>query len=118
MTNKEAIMHIKELRPKKCKMVGGRLQGGFPDHDSDMGKALDMAIEALEKQEKMWIPVSERLPEKEESVIVTVKDDSADSPIYYTSMGWYCNGIWIVENTVCYQVTAWMPLPEPHKGES
>ena len=52
MTNKEAIMHIKELSPKKCKMVGDRLQGGFPDHDSDTGKAIDAAIDALEKADK------------------------------------------------------------------
>ena len=50
MTNKEAIVHIEHIRPKKCKMVNGKLQGGFPDHDSDTGKAIDMAIEALEKQ--------------------------------------------------------------------
>ena len=50
MTNKEAIVHMEEIRPKKCKMVDGRLQGGFPDHDSDIGKAIDMAIEAIEKQ--------------------------------------------------------------------
>ena len=50
MTNKEAIMHMEEIRPKKCKMVDGKLQGGFSDHDSDTGKAIDKAIEALEKQ--------------------------------------------------------------------
>lgn len=50
MTNKEAIIHIEQIRPKKCRMVNGKLQGGFPDHDSDIGKAIDMAIEALEKQ--------------------------------------------------------------------
>ncbi len=50
MTNKEAIIHIEQIRPKKCKMVNGKLQGGFPDHDSDTGKAIDKAIEALEKQ--------------------------------------------------------------------
>ena len=50
MTNKEAIIHIEQIRPKKCKMVNGKLQGGFPDHDSDIGKAIDMAIEAFEKQ--------------------------------------------------------------------
>ena len=41
---------IDEKKLKKCKMVDGRLQGGFPDHDSDAGQAIDMAIEALEKQ--------------------------------------------------------------------
>lgn len=50
MTNQEAITLIEEIRPKKCKMVDDRLQGGYPDHDSDIGKAIDMAIEALEKQ--------------------------------------------------------------------
>ena len=50
MTNREAIVHMEEIRPKTCKMVDGRLKGGFPDHDSDAGKAIDMAIEALEKQ--------------------------------------------------------------------
>lgn len=50
MTYEEAITLIEEIRPKKCKMVDDRLQGGYPDHDSDIGKAIDMAIEALEKQ--------------------------------------------------------------------
>ena len=62
-----------------------------------------------------WISTNERLPKEEEKVIVTVKDDSADSPIYYTSAGWYYKGIWVVENEVCYQVIAWMPLSEPYK---
>lgn len=52
MKNKEAIVHIEEIRPKKCKMVNGKLQGGFPDHDSDTGKAIDAAIKALEKADK------------------------------------------------------------------
>lgn len=50
MTYEEAITLMEEIRPKKCKMVDGRLQGGYPDHDSDIGKAIDMAIEALDKQ--------------------------------------------------------------------
>lgn len=74
MTNKEAIIHIEQIRPKKCKMVNGKLQGGFPDHDSDTGKAIDKAIEALEKQ----IP---KIPDYE-------GDGYADGfPIYDT---WIC----------------------------
>lgn len=53
-----------------------------------------------------WISVNERLPEVGKDVLVTIKDDSADSPNYYTSVGWYYIGAWIVENTLCYQVTA------------
>lgn len=51
MTNRDAIELIEEIRPKKCREVNGRLQGGFPDHDSEVGKAIDMAIEALKKVE-------------------------------------------------------------------
>ena len=64
-----------------------------------------------------WIPVSERLPEECKEVLVTVKDDSADSPIYYTAVGWYYKGIWVVEDAVCHQVIAWMRPPKPYKEE-
>ena len=62
-----------------------------------------------------WISVNKKLPKEGEEVIVTVKDDSADSPIYHTSVGWYYKGIWVVGNEVCYQVIAWMPFPEPYR---
>ena len=62
-----------------------------------------------------WVPVSERLQEECKEVLVTVKDDSADSPIYYTAVGWYYASIWVVEDTVCHQVIAWMKPPKPYK---
>ena len=62
-----------------------------------------------------WISVNERLPEECKEVLVTVKDDSADSPIYYTAVGWYYAGIWVVEDAVCHQVIAWMKPPKPYK---
>ena len=62
-----------------------------------------------------WISINERLPEPCKEVLVTIKDDSADSPIYYTTVGWYYKGIWAIENRVCYQVIAWMEFPKPYK---
>ena len=62
-----------------------------------------------------WIPVNERLPEECKEVLVTVKDDSADSPLYYTAVGWYYAGIWVVEDAVCHQVIAWMKPPKPYR---
>lgn len=53
MTVQEAINIITNLVPKTCKVVDGRLKGGFDDWDSDAGKALKMAIEALKKQENI-----------------------------------------------------------------
>ena len=62
-----------------------------------------------------WIPTSERLPEECKEVLVTVKNDSADSLNYYTAVGWYYAGIWVVEDAVCHQVIAWMRPPKPYK---
>lgn len=50
MTEIEAINEMSKMHPKTCKMVNGRLQGGFDDHKSDKGIAFDMAVQALEKQ--------------------------------------------------------------------
>lgn len=63
-----------------------------------------------------WIPCSERLPKYEEEVIVSVRDDSGDTTLDYSSCGWYaCAGdFWVVDNEPNYYVIAWMPLPEPY----
>ena len=50
MTYQEAIKILKNLYPKTAKMVDGRYKGGFDDIESESGQALNMAIEALEKQ--------------------------------------------------------------------
>lgn len=55
-------------------------------------------------------------PPSGETVIVSIKDDTADKPYYYSSTGWYFKGIWVVDNEVCtHQVNGWMDLPEPLK---
>lgn len=50
MTTQEVIEQLKAMYPKTSRMVDGRYTGGFDDHNSKGGIALDMAIEALEKQ--------------------------------------------------------------------
>lgn len=52
-------------------------------------------------------------PPPGETVIVSVKDDTADKPYYYSSTGWYFKGIWVVDNEVNNQVNGWMELPKP-----
>lgn len=69
--------------------------------------------------ERKWIPVTEALPINDVDVIVSVLDDSGDTPYRFTSVGWCTpNGqYWVVDNEMCYGVIAWQPLPEPWRGE-
>lgn len=47
MTEKEAGQILKDNFPKTCKMVNGSYEGGFDDTECDFGKALLLAISAL-----------------------------------------------------------------------
>ena len=71
-----------------------------------------------EKSAQQWIPCSERLPERDEIVLVSYKttdkvhmckylDDGSENP------WWSYNDDCLAWNNV---VLAWMPLPEPFKG--
>ena len=69
--------------------------------------------------EQKWIPVTKALPRNETNVLVTVRDDSGDTPWEYTSTGWRTpdGKYWIVDYEICYGVIAWIPLLEPYRGE-
>lgn len=93
------------------------------DSIEDYEALLETAIEALPsaQSEPQWIPCSERLPHGSCSdlVNVSIHDDSGDTPFDYTSCGWVTTDgeYWIVDNEINNHVVAWMPLPEPYKGE-
>ena len=89
-------------------------------------EAVDMAIEALEQTR--WIPVNERLPEKNMKCLVTVGDFNL------VQMAMYSNLMKLIDHRIFYQgecgdetfknitqyVKAWMPLPpcyEPQESE-
>lgn len=80
-------------------------------------EALDMAVTALSENKGEWIPVSERLPEKNVWVLVTVEqNDNRYQEIMRRNV---YTGEW-TDNIDNYtdEITAWMPLPEPYKAES
>ena len=60
-----------------------------------------------------WIPVSERLPEKEVVYIISVHCDDRNF-ITFDNFCSYKHGWKKWSNQ---EVLAWMPLPEPYKGE-
>ena len=64
-----------------------------------------------------WIPVSERLPEKQDCYLVTTKWKGNYSGDVYieTNMAVYREK---QKEWDCVDVIAWMPLPEPYKAES
>lgn len=80
------------------------------------GSALDIVnslLDALAQDEKEngWIPVSERLPEDDTTVLVSCKTSRGTT---FVRDGYYTHGSWRLN---CIGVTAWRPLPEPYKED-
>ena len=83
--------------------------------------AVELAKIAIALESQKWIPVSERLPKDESYILVSFENStmpdiaryeendeggafySGDDEKSYSSYGFFVN--------------AWMPLPEPYKGE-
>lgn len=66
-----------------------------------------------------WIPVSERLPEENKTVIASTKYGVYPETRYTKEYGWE----WAYESGADYwreldEVEAWKPLPESYKAES
>ena len=84
---------------------------GDPAEEVDLD-ALAMAISALEKTK--WISVKDRLPENvKEGLLIALRWGAVD-------IGWCEDGRWGSEFVDEYEdgeVTHWMPLPKPPKGE-
>lgn len=77
---------------------------------------LDRTIRIVKEQSKVgeWIPVEERLPEEGEWVLCQCKANTKEV------LRIEKNGDWYHDHNHCYLssfVDAWMPLPEPYKGE-
>ena len=104
MTNEKAIMCLEDMKikvpiPKAAKQA------------RENNEALDVAIKAL-KNEPHWIPVTERLPEVGESVLIC--DAYGDICTgYRTRSGYYFPDFY---DDKIKDVRAWAELPEPYKG--
>ena len=86
-----------------------------------------MQVDKLIKQEppviptQKWIPVSERLPEDNTRVLVTVKVGNREPKV--RSGYYYMDGHFHIDNGDCWksgdkELLAWMPLHEPYRKEN
>lgn len=88
--------------PKSCKCILDRMvfKGAMTEKERD---------KILRNLKMDWIPVTERLPDKEGDYFTT-KINDFDEPIlgmtyYRKGWGW----------STSYKITAWMPLPKPYE---
>lgn len=119
---KELICRLEEERhPEIC--------GGWETMRID--KAIEIVNQLAEEHKGGWIPVSERLPNRNEiwlgnditnaeprEFIVMVKGAYVPTTGYYTVDGWV-KDIYDKENRSGYanEIIAWMPLPEPYQSK-
>ena len=94
----------------------------FAEEATERNNAISLAIQALEeKLNGGWIPVSERLPEKEDIYQVTIKYKNFAGihltvrTAIYENKKWNIHGPQPVISNI--KIIAWQPLPEPYKEE-
>lgn len=114
----------KAIRHFRCMADDARivLDSGFGTHPGECDLLYrnrklyaELAIAALEEQQRRrWVPVAERLPEKNSTYhLVTTKRSPR------IEMAWYLDGNWSWNNSDVRMddVVAWQPLPEPYRPE-
>ena len=98
--------------------VGTALIGKGLSYYAELQGCIEDAPAADVEPVRRWIPVAERLPEKNKEVVGWYKDNPF-SPFRYGIVSWNGHG-WVFTYAQRYvdSVTYWMPLPEPPKEET
>lgn len=77
------------------------------------------ASNTLEDDRNRWNLTDEVVPPDGYLVIITIHDDSGDTPFDYTTAGWHYKDAWFIgsETQPIYSmVKAWKWFPKPYKG--
>lgn len=119
---------MSDLIDRNAVMLRVREFIGNPTYDELM-LVNDLNALPSAEPEREWIPVTERLPEEETDVLVTVHFDGHKSqtvnlpPSDYVEIASHVDGIWSSlsdEYKVAWKkhhVVAWAKLPKPWRGE-
>ena len=130
---KDAIaLAIKALEQEPCedavsranllKMYEDRFIELQKAHRTDTQSGVNWCINTLKDMPPVaptqnWIPVSERLPEENGFYLATCDGEICGENEHFTGLAEYENGKWVDDEEDYQCVLAWMPLPEPYKGE-
>ena len=119
MPNTVKVVEIDHVREKLIDIV--EAYADFLDWDTKE-EMVDSIMEFLATDNNVghkWIPVTERLPEIRERVLVYHDDGMIRFGINYGGFADVVSSIYLNNNhhTCFSKVTHWMPLPEPPKGE-
>ena len=129
MTDAEAIriLSVELWHTESHKRIEGKASKYYEEL-SQIAEALQMAIEALknERPQGEWIPVSERLPEDMQRVLIWFEYYRyGDFNCMYQTygFGYVCDGEWspLINGETGWQdsrIIAWQPLPESYKEGS
>lgn len=71
-------------------------------------KAMAALADSYKAEIPSWIPITDRLPESGQRVIVCRKDGRVEQGVYLGVNGW-----WKVYGTNTKSITHWMPMPAP-----
>lgn len=97
---------------------------GFRGKEAEIKAVEDACILAVaairEQEQRRWIPVTDRLPEKNDRFICSYKFNSNSKMMFVGVLDYYAadtNPHWQHESAGVI-VTHWMPMPEPQKEDA